>query len=58
MIGPIFEQLSNKYGHPNFQFLHVDVDECGEIAHEQGIKALPTFVFYTVSSDLRIIVVF
>jgi thioredoxin 1 len=44
MIGPIFEQLSNKY--LGVAFLKVDVDECGEIAMKYQVQAMPTFVFF------------
>lgn len=43
-IAPIFEQLSSKYS--NAVFLKVDVDKCAETAAEQGVRAMPTFIFY------------
>jgi len=53
-IAPVFEKLSNQYGHRNFQFVHVAVDKCEDASEEQRIKALPTFVFYknTTSTEL------
>lgn len=40
----MFEQLSVKY--PNAVFLKVDVDKCAETAAGQGVRAMPTFIFY------------
>ncbi|XP_053211255.1 thioredoxin-like protein 1 [Panonychus citri] len=44
IIAPVFEQLSNKY--TRAVFLKVDVDQCQESAHSQGVNAMPTFIFY------------
>jgi len=54
MIAPVFEKLSNQYGHVNFQFLHVDVDECADISQEMGVKALPTFIFFKNSKSTEL----
>lgn len=43
-IAPNFERLPTKY--PKAIFLKVDVDKCQETAAEQGISAMPTFIFY------------
>jgi len=51
-IAPVFESLSDKHGHENFKFVHVDVDECDEVASDAGVKALPTFVFYNNTTEL------
>ncbi|XP_052256691.1 thioredoxin-like isoform X2 [Dreissena polymorpha] len=44
MIKPLFEQLSQDC--TNVLFWKVDVDQCEDIASEQGISAMPTFKFY------------
>ncbi|CAL8124177.1 unnamed protein product [Orchesella dallaii] len=51
-IAPVFESLSDKHGHDNFKFIHVDVDECDEVARDVGVRALPTFVFYNNTTEL------
>ncbi|CAB3370249.1 Hypothetical predicted protein [Cloeon dipterum] len=43
-MAPVFESLANKY--PKAVFLKVDVDECQETAGNQGVSAMPTFIFY------------
>jgi len=43
-IAPEFAQLPKKY--PQVIFLKVDVDQCQETASEQGVSAMPTFIFY------------
>lgn len=44
MIAPKTEDLASKM--PDVKFLKVDVDECPDIAEEQDVQAMPTFVFY------------
>eukprot|EP00520_Triparma_pacifica_P002957 CAMPEP_0118654750 /NCGR_PEP_ID=MMETSP0785-20121206/12557_1 /TAXON_ID=91992 /ORGANISM="Bolidomonas pacifica, Strain CCMP 1866" /LENGTH=103 /DNA_ID=CAMNT_0006547433 /DNA_START=19 /DNA_END=330 /DNA_ORIENTATION=+ len=44
MIAPIFAKLSDEYGGVNF--VKVDVDELDDVAQEQGVSAMPTFMFY------------
>lgn len=43
-IAPLFEQLPNKYARA--VFLKVDVDKCQDTAANQGVSAMPTFIFY------------
>ncbi|OLL26785.1 Thioredoxin-1, partial [Neolecta irregularis DAH-3] len=43
-IAPILVRLSNTYA--SIKFLKVDVDEQSEVAAEEKIKAMPTFVVY------------
>nr|CAD7458387.1 unnamed protein product [Timema tahoe] len=43
-IAPHFEQFARKY--PRACFLKVDVDKCQETAANQGVSAMPTFIFY------------
>lgn len=45
VIAPHFERLSQEYS-DSALFLKVDVDACEEVALNQGISALPTFIFY------------
>ena len=43
-IAPRFEQLSAQY--PNVNFLKVNVDTQQDISTEEGVSAMPTFIFY------------
>ncbi|KAJ5697744.1 Thioredoxin [Penicillium malachiteum] len=43
-IAPAIEKLSET--HENIKFYKVDVDELGEVAAENGISAMPTFLFF------------
>jgi len=43
-IGPVFVVYSKTY--TTVVFLKVDVDECEDVAAEQGISAMPTFKVY------------
>lgn len=43
-IHPVFLQLAQK--HPKAYFVGVDVDVCRETAMDQGVSAMPTFIFY------------
>ncbi|KAI8911162.1 thioredoxin h, partial [Gorgonomyces haynaldii] len=43
-IAPIYDQLSNE--HPNIHFAKLDVDEVRQIAAQEGISAMPTFIAY------------
>eukprot|EP00124_Ichthyophonus_hoferi_P000013 Ihof_evm13s1 gene=Ihof_evmTU13s1 len=44
MIAPVLEEMSKTM--TNVIFCKVDVDECEDIAAEEGIEAMPTFYFY------------
>ncbi|XP_055333878.1 thioredoxin-like protein 1 [Paramacrobiotus metropolitanus] len=44
VVAPQFEQLSERY--PNVVFLKIDVDEMQDTARIQGIRAMPTFLFF------------
>uniref|UniRef100_A0A1A9WEK5 Thioredoxin domain-containing protein n=1 Tax=Glossina brevipalpis TaxID=37001 RepID=A0A1A9WEK5_9MUSC len=44
IIAPHFELLPEVY--PNVIFLRVDVDECAELAIDQELTAIPSFMFY------------
>jgi len=41
-VGPLFEQMANKY--PKAVFLKVDVDKCPDTGASNGVSALPTFI--------------
>ncbi|EFC46720.1 predicted protein, partial [Naegleria gruberi] len=43
---PLFHKLAASKQYENVKFLVVDVDEQGEIAHQEGISAMPTFKIY------------
>lgn len=43
-IAPKYEELSNRYNHAIF--LKVDVDNLEDIAQEQGVSAMPTFMCF------------
>jgi thiol-disulfide isomerase/thioredoxin len=51
MVAPFFEQLAAKY--PDVKFIKVDVDEAQDIASEQGVRAMPTFKYFSNSSLLE-----
>lgn len=44
VIAPQFADMSTRY--PKATFLKVDVDQCQQTAQEQGVSAMPTFIFY------------
>ena len=50
-IGPIYEQLSEKF--PSITFLKVDIDESEELAELYSIQSLPTFVFMRDGKVIR-----
>uniref|UniRef100_A0A1B6MHR9 Thioredoxin domain-containing protein n=1 Tax=Graphocephala atropunctata TaxID=36148 RepID=A0A1B6MHR9_9HEMI len=43
MIAPDVEQMAAQMA--NVVFLKVDVDQCGEVAAQYSVRAMPTFVF-------------
>lgn len=43
-ISPQIEKLSTE--HSNIKFYKVDVDKLSEVAAENGISAMPTFLFF------------
>jgi len=43
-IAPAFADMSTRY--PKAVFLKVDVDQCTGTAQDQGVSAMPTFIFY------------
>ena len=45
MIGPFFDELSQKF--PNVAFVKVDVDDLDDVAANCGISAMPTFQLYS-----------
>jgi thioredoxin 1 len=44
MLGPIMEDLSQKYS--NLRFLKVNVDEAQELAMKHQIRAVPTVMLF------------
>ena len=44
MIAPVFEQFSEHYSQA--AFYKVNVDEVPDVAHELGIRSMPTFVYF------------
>eukprot|EP01103_Thecamoeba_quadrilineata_P019348 TRINITY_DN7793_c0_g1_i1.p1 TRINITY_DN7793_c0_g1~~TRINITY_DN7793_c0_g1_i1.p1 ORF type:complete len:470 (-),score=149.45 TRINITY_DN7793_c0_g1_i1:65-1474(-) len=43
-IAPVFADLSER--HPDVVFLKVDVDELSSFAQNNGVRAMPTFIFF------------
>jgi len=44
VISPKVDQMSKE--HEDVDFYKVDVDELNDVAAEQGIRAMPTFLFF------------
>ena len=44
VLAPKLEQWSREY--PGIKFVKVDVDENGEVAQKNNIRAMPTLLFY------------
>lgn len=51
IVAPAFADLAKKY--PAVRFLKIDVDECGEIASQYGIRTIPTFVLFRGGKELK-----
>eukprot|EP01111_Echinosteliopsis_oligospora_P019650 TRINITY_DN95_c0_g1_i1.p1 TRINITY_DN95_c0_g1~~TRINITY_DN95_c0_g1_i1.p1 ORF type:complete len:119 (+),score=28.37 TRINITY_DN95_c0_g1_i1:38-358(+) len=49
MIGPHFTKLSEQYN--NAVFIHVDIDELGEVAAD--VSSVPTFKFFKNGSEVH-----
>ncbi|XP_072019223.1 uncharacterized protein [Amphiura filiformis] len=52
MIGPKFKDMASDF--PNCIFVKVDVDEFEDIAEEQGINCMPTFVFFRKGEKIEV----
>lgn len=50
-IAPAIEELSTK--HTNVKFYKVDVDEVSDVAAENGISAMPTFLFLKAGNKIE-----
>lgn len=53
-IKPRFEALSQKY--PSIHCISVDVEQCSDLAREENITAMPTFVFFKNGRRVREVV--
>ena len=49
-MAPIFRSLSVE--HKNVAFFSVDIDECGDIAAEQGVSSVPAFRLYKLGKQI------
>lgn len=49
-IAPKFEEFSKTF--TDCEFFKVDVDDNTEVSEEQGISAMPTFIFYRSSKKV------
>ncbi|KAK3717514.1 hypothetical protein QZH41_013777 [Actinostola sp. cb2023] len=49
-IAPVFVQLSMKY--MSVTFLKVDIEQCPFTAESNGVRAMPTFLFYRAKSKV------
>ena len=50
MLGPVVEELSNKYD--NIKFIKVDVDECEDVARQYGVMSIPTIIKFQDGQEL------
>ena len=46
MLTPILEEMDEKGAFGEIKILKVDVDECGDIARDFRIQAVPTLMFF------------
>lgn len=46
VIAPKVMEMSNQEKYANVHFVKIDVDECPDVAQDQGIRAMPTFKIY------------
>jgi len=49
-IAPVFVEYAKRY--PKALFVKIDVDQCPETAAAQGVRAMPTFIFYRSRSKI------
>lgn len=50
MLGPVIEELSNKYD--SITFVKVDVDECPEVAKNYGVMSIPTIIKFQNGKEI------
>lgn len=50
-VAPVFEKLAAE--HRRVVFAKIDVDESKDVAQKQGVKAMPTFMFYHEGKKLE-----
>jgi thiol-disulfide isomerase/thioredoxin len=43
-MGPVFKEFALRY--PNAVFLKIDVDECQDVAAQEGVTSMPTFFLF------------
>ena len=43
-MGPVFKEFAIRY--PNALFLKIDVDECQDVAAQEGVTSMPTFFLF------------
>ena len=46
MLTPVLEEMDEKGAFGNVKILKIDVDECGDIARDFRIQAVPTLMFF------------
>src|SRR3990172_2026081 len=50
-IAPLYEELSTQY--PQISFVHVDIDQLGDLPDAQSIRGVPTFKFFCQGHQLH-----